>query len=297
MNSVTSSKTLSTESPASLWQRQSIPAARYGRNPGFLTLLKDCLSSLLRTPPRNIVIICAIALSVPAAIAILSAAFKNAETNLLDTRHITVFLSSTDTEAATAFADTLDANQHISSATVVPVSAGSLEVLTIDIQPAVTLDTAQLENIVTELNSHTSVDFVAADAAWLQRNVEAINTTRTFGWISIAATALATMALCWLITTSDLKRHQPELQVLNLMGASRKTLLKPLMLRCILLSLLAITLGTLLAWGIIALTPFIVDLTTYQSLIPRSFPTNQLIFLLLVAILTSFLTLKVTRRK
>jgi len=264
---------------------------RYGKNASLPILIKDCFISLFRTPPKNTILICALALTLPAAIAIFSASFKAAERNLLESRTISVFLSENiNLSNAAQLAKVLASNQYILTAKLTPVAIQDSDILTIDIQPSATLSNTQLDNIVAELNSHTSVDFVAADSIWLEQNVEAINTARKFGWLSIAITVPITMVLAYLISFTDLIRQKPELKVLHQMGASRNMLLKPLMLRSLTLTILALVVATLLAWSAIEILPHVYDISTYNQIIPRSIPILQIVSLGFIAIFSSFLT-------
>ena len=271
---------------------------RYGKNARLWSLLKDCFTSLLHTPPKKTILICTLAFTLPATIAIFSASFKAAEQNLLNSRNISVFLNEKiDLNNASQLAKTLASNQHILSAELTPIAIQDRDILTIDIQPATTLNKIQLDNIVQELNSHTSVDFVAADSSWLQQNMEAINKTRKFAWLSLAFAVPITMALAYLISFTDLIRQKPELKVLNQMGASRLTLLKPLLLRSLTLTLLALGVATLLAWTLIELLPYIADISTYSQIFPSSLPLRQIVSLSLIAILSSFLTVGILGKK
>ncbi len=271
---------------------------RYGKNAKLWNLIKDCLASLLRTPPKKTILICAIALTLPTTIAIFSASFKAAEQNLLNSRNISVFLNEKiSLNNASQLAKTLASNQHILTAELTPVAIQDRDILTIDIQPATTLNKIQLDNIVKELNSHTLVDFVAADSSWLQQNVEAINQTRKFAWLSLAVAAPITMVLAYLISFTDLIRQKAELKVLNQMGASRLTLLKPLLLRSLTLTLLALGVAALLAWGLIEILPHLADISTYSQVFPRSLPFQQIVLLGLIAVFSSCLTVGILGRK
>jgi len=262
---------------------------RYGKNAKLSTLVKDCFLSQFRTPLKNTFLICTLALALP-AIAIFSASFKAAEENLLNSRNISVFLNDKiDLNKATQLAKTLASNQHILTAKLTPVEVQDSDILTVDIQPSASLNKTQLDNIVAELNSNTSVDFVAADSIWLQENVEAINTTRKFGWLSFAIAIPITMMLAFLISFSDLIRQKPELKVLHQMGASRIMLLKPLVLRSLTLTILALGLATMLAWGAIELLPHIDVMSTYSQIFPHTLPFHQILSLSFIAILSSFL--------
>ena len=271
---------------------------RYGKNASPSSLVKDCFTSLLRTPPKNTILLCVLALTLPAAIAIFSASFKAAEENLLESRNISVFLNTQiNFDDATQLAKVLAGNQHILTAELNPVAIQDSEILTIDIQPSAALDKARLDNIVDELNGYTSVDFVAADSIWLQQNVEAINTTRKFAWLSIAITIPITMVLAYLISFTDLIRQKPELKVLQQMGASRVTLFKPLMLRSLTLTVMALGVATLLAWGFIEILPVIGDISTYKQILPHTFPVWQIVSLGLAAICSSLLAVGLFSRK
>lgn len=274
------------------------PANRYGKNARLSILLKDSFTSLLRSPPKSAVIVCTVLLTLPAAVAIFSSSFKAAEENLLENRHITVFLNTkVSIDSASQLATTLATNQYIHTAELTPVAIQDSDILTIDIQPSASLNKAHLDNIVSELNSHTSVDFVAADSSWLQRNVDAINTTKKLAWLSISVTALITMLLACLITGVDLRRQKTEMQVLHQMGASHATLLKPLMLRCLILTVIALGVGTLLAWGFITILSYLDDLSSYKQVLPRSIPAQHLASLLIIALFSSLLTVKLLGKK
>lgn len=289
--------------PLRAFLRKSNPAtacpatACYGNNANPRTLLKDCVVSLYRSPPKAAVLICALALTLPACFAIFSASFKAAADNLLENRHITVFLNARVNEAtATQLASTLATNQHIRTAEFSPVSIPAGQVLTIDIQPSTSLDQTQLDSIVAELNSHSSVDFVAADSAWLQRNGNAIEATKQFGWLSVGVTVLITMILAFALTRIDLLWQKPELAVLQQMGASKRTALRPLILRSLLLTTVAIVVGTMLAWTLIAALPHIGDMSSYRRILPDYLPIKNVTLLILIALASSFLTIKLQER-
>ena len=272
--------------------------ACYGKNAGLTVLLKDCFTSLLRTTPGKTMVVCALALTLPAAIAIFSASFKAVEKNLLESRNISVFLNEKiNLNEATQLAKTLAGSQHILAAELTPVEIQEREILTIDIRPSITLNKAQLDNIVAELNSHISVDFVAADPTWLQQNVQAIKTTRKYSWLSIAITVPVTMLLVYLMSLTDLNQRKPELKVLRQMGASRFILLKPLLLRSLTLTILALTAAVLLVWSVIEILPHIADISTYYQIFPRSFPVLEIVSLSFIAILSSFLAIGLFGRK
>jgi len=202
------------------------PANRYGKNARLSILLKDSFTSLLRSPPKSAVIVCTVLLTLPAAVAIFSSSFKAAEENLLENRHITVFLNTkVSIDSASQLATTLATNQYI----------------------------------------HTA--------------------------------ELITMLLACLITGVDLRRQKTEMQVLHQMGASHATLLKPLMLRCLILTVIALGVGTLLAWGFIAILSYLDDLSSYKQILPRSIPAQHLTSLLIIALFSSLLTVKFLGKK
>ncbi len=293
-----SSRTTWVSRIAKPWQTKNPAPSRYNRNARLHVQLKDCFTSLLRTPPKAAFFICALILTLPATFAIWSGSFASAEKNLLQSRHITVFLnprvSNTD---AKLLATNLATNKRIIAAVVAPLTIQGTEISTLNIQPSTNLSNEDLSVITRELNSHSSVDFVDADATWLQSNVHAIETTKK---LAIAGSILASLVAALLvfgITRADLMRHQAEYRVLNQMGASHSTVLRPVLLRSLLLTSFALCLASLLAWGTVETAAHLVDISSYKRLIPNSLPVIQLLSLILVAFISSVLTVNLLGKK
>jgi len=267
-------------------------------NTSFRSLLKNALGSLLRTPPKVAFLLCALALILPAAITLLSGSFKAAEENLLQNRQVTVFLHSqvSDSEAR-QMASALAASNNISVAVLAPVSVGNDEIMTIDLQPSPRLKSDDVEKIVAELNGHTSVEYVAFDSLWMAQNNNAIQTTKKLALLSGVLTVLITLLLTYFISRAELHRQRPECRVMNQMGASRSTLITPVVFGSLLLTSLAICAATLLAWGGICLLLHFVDMSTYGQMIPANFPALKAISLVFLAIAGSILTTKLLGRK
>lgn len=275
----------------------SVPVAHYGENASRIALIKHCLTSLFCKPPKITALILALTLTIPTGIIIVSSGFISAEKNLLDSRQVTVFLTGNNSSEASQLSEILADSRHITSAELRPVDLLDKKVMAIDIQPAATLDRAQLQFIVDELTSHTSVDYVAADQLWLERNVEAIEATRKLRLISIALAALFTAAIVYLLVRFDLPRQKSDHSVLLQMGASRRTMLKPLLMRSILLTFTACVIGTLLASGIIAALPHLVDMSTYKEILPRSFPVTRIVSLIFLAIMSGYVTVRLLAKQ
>lgn len=280
------------ETPVYSDSMHTTPASPYGVKASLLTLLKNSFETLIRKPPKITAFILALCLSIPASIAIMSSGFITAEKNLLDSRHVTVFLNESSGSNATQLAKTLAENKHILAADLRTVDLQHRSVLVLDVHPAATLDKANLGFIVEELNSHTMVDYVAADLSWLERNVKAIETARTMRWAAIGIALLVTGVFVAVMTRTDLPRMDSELRALRQLGASQSVLLKPLLLRSALLTLAAAVIGTLLAWSIIAILPSSVDMSTYERILPRSFPTEVMVSLVLVSVICSYFTVR-----
>ncbi len=270
----------------------SVPMPLYGEKAGLISQLKDCISSLFRKPPKVTALILALALSIPATIAILSSSFTSAEENLLDSRHLTVFLAPGNDNEVSQLAKTLAANKYITATELRPIDLQNKEVMALDVHPAMTLDKTQLSFIINELNSHTLVDYVAADLTWLERNVEAVEAARKLRLASMIAAGLFTSIIVFLLTCSDLPRQHSELRALTQMGASQKMLQKPLLLRSMLLALAAGITGTLLAWISIANLPNLVEMSTYEQILPRSFPAASMVSIVLLGIFCSIMTVR-----
>ena len=266
--------------------------SRHTEKTGVIALLKDCLRSLLRRPPKTNILLLALMLAVPAMMAIFSPAFSIAGKNLLDSRHVTVFLTDVSTSEALQLTQALANNNQIITAALRPVDLQAKQVLTIELQPAATLGPAQVSFIVDELTSHTAVDYVAADQRWLDRNLAAINIAKNLRWISIIVAALATAALVYRLIHADLLGQKPELRVLYQLGASHTTLLPSLVLRGVLLTLLAAAGGILLAWTIAAGLVHYVDISTYGAFLPDSFPVLHVLALFLIALFSCVMTVR-----
>ncbi len=293
-----SSRTTSASWITRLWQAKNPTPSRYSKNARLLLQLKDCFASLLRTPPKAAFLIFALVLTLPTTFAILSGSFVSAEENLLQNRHITVFLNPRVSETdAQLLATNLTTNKQIISSAVTPMIIQESELLTVDIQPSTNLSIEQLNHIVRELNSHSSVDFVDVDATWLQENVLAIETTRKLAFLGSVVAALITSLLAYGITRADLMRHHAEYRVLNQMGASHSTVLRPVLLRSLLLALFAVALATLLAWSAIKIAPHLVDISPYKALFPTSAPVIQLLSLILITVVSCTLTVYLLGKK
>lgn len=275
----------------------SIPS-RYANSTRLSSLLKETFHSLLRKPPTTTFIIFALALAFPALIALLSGSLKSAENNLLENRHITVFLSpQVSDDEAINLAGNLAANTYIKRTAVSPITVSGTVLLTVDIQPGIKLNNAELGIMVNELNSHPSVEFVDADSAWLQDNLAAVKTTKTLALAGGILTALLTAALAFAVSYFDLLRYRPEYQTLNQLGASSSTVMKPLLLRTLLLASAAVSIGTLLAFGFIKILPVFIDMSTYGAIFPNTTPVIHLLPLIVVATLSSLLAVKLVGRK
>ena len=268
------------------------PAARYGERAKLITLLRDCVIALFSKPPKLTSLLLVLALTLPATIAIISQSLHSAGENLLTSRNITVFLGSEQNLDAAQLAETLAANSHVHAAVPRLVDLQYKTVMAIDVQPAETLNNNQLNFIVNELNSHTSVDYVVADEAWLDRNTNAVSTTKTLRIAGIFVAALATSLLVYLLMRSELPKQRSEASVLHEIGASRKMVLKPLLLRGTLLAFFSATIGIVLAWAIVSGLPKLIDMSTYESLLPDSFPAIKMMSLLALAIFSSVVTIK-----
>lgn len=278
--------------PAINTTAHAAPAARYGEQASLITLLQDCFTSLLSKPPKLKSLLLVLALAIPATIAIVSQGLHSASENLLASRTITVFVASKHGSEALRLAETLAANSHIRTAVPRSINLQNKTLLAIDVQPSETLNKNQLNVIVDELNSHTSVDYVVADEAWLDRNINAVGIAKILRIVSLVTAALATSVPVFLLTRANLPLQQSEASVLQQIGASRKMVLKPLIIRCTLLGFFAAGVGILLAWTMVTSLPNIIDMSTYQLILPDSFPAVRLISLLALAILSSVMTVK-----
>ncbi len=254
------------------------------------TLLLDSIKSLQRSPPAYIVLL-ALALSLPAAMAFFATGLKSAETNLINSRQITLFLTDISQPRALALSRTLTSNKNIRSAELKWVDLNSQNIPTIDVHPANTLSHAQLTTMKQELESLTSAEFVATNQSWLERNYLAIENTRKLWWLSIAFAALATMALTALLTRLDLPKQRSEMIALRQMGASGVVLLKPLVWRYVLLSATTVAIGTGVAWGILAVVNQYVDTSTYRHVLPDTLPVSWLAWMVALAAGSSVLVL------
>lgn len=273
------------------------PGTYYGANASRIALLKECFTSLLRKPPGITTLLLTLALILPASIVIISTGINSIEKNLLDSRHVTVFLAKINNQEAARLAESLATDKHILSAELTLEDLHNKKVLSIDIQPAATLDESQLNDIVAGLNSNNLVDYVSLNPIWLTRNVDAINKIRQLRWLSTTVAALLTFVLVYLFTSTDLSRQKSELRVLRHMGASGPTMLKPLMLRCVIQAVFAGAIGTLLAWIIVASLLMYVDSSTYGQILPSSLPVIRLVLLTFFAVFSSFLTVRSFGRK
>ncbi len=279
-----------------LW-RDPTPS-RYGKSAGLTAQIVDAVGSLVRTPPKKTFVMCALALTIPATMAIFSNSLKTAEANLQKNRQITVFMDSqVTTTDASILANNLALNKGVKSTTVDTLTIQRKEILTITLQPSLTLNSNDLDFMVKELNSHPTVDFVDADAAWLQQNVAAIKTTKALGILSVVLTALVTSLLAYGITCTDLLRQQTEYRVLNQMGASRSTMLRPYLLRSLLLATVAICTAILLAWGLTITLSFLVDTSTYTGILPASMPLIQMLSLIFIAVFSTIMTVLLVEKR
>jgi len=239
-----------------------------------------------------VVLIFALVLTLPVAITLLSAGFTTAVENLAQNRTISVFLNPNLTNNdAQQLATTLAANAEIQSTNLAALQIRNREVLAIDIQPTATLQADELAKIVTSLSSHSQVDYVDADIAWLQKNISAVRTTRSLTNLSGALAVILTIVLVFAITCIDLRRRQPDCHVLNQMGVSRSTLMRPLLIRSLLLTMIALSIGTLLASGALALLYTLGDISTNWRL-PNSLPLQWLILLPVIAGCSCYVSVK-----
>lgn len=242
-------------------------------------------------------LILSLALTLPAAIALLSGGFHTAEKNLALNRTITAFINPqlSDTDAR-QLASNLANNKEIQSATLSATQIRGKEVLTIDIRPTAILDRTELNNIVSELGTNTHVDYVDADTAWLEQNIKAVSTTKSLAMISALLTVLLTIALVFSMIKIDLSRQQPDRNVLNQMGVSRSTLQRPQLLRSLLLALAAVSLAAGLAWTALELVFELEDMSTYRAIIPASLRLERIIWLPITAVLTCVLSVKILHK-
>ena len=294
MNRILSTKqTLSNTAPLIANQPDRRISLKYSRHTQLLSLVTDCISSLFRTPPKTTVLILSLALTLPVAIAILSGGFHAAEENLAQNRAITAFLNPQLSDSdARQLASTLAGNTRVQSAALAATQIRGKELKTIDIQPTTALGPAELDNMVRELGSHSSVDYVDADPTWLAKNINAANTTKSLATMSAVVTVLLTILLIFTITRTDLRRKQPDRMVLNQMGVSRSTLVRPQLMRSLMLTLISVGLATFLTWGALTLISMIDDMSIYQKILPDSLPLQRIAWLLVIAALTCFSSVK-----
>ena len=297
MNSIRTKARITTRKGLSANARELQLPLRYGLTSRPSLIVKDGLTSLLRTPPTLLILFLALTLSLPAAIVFISDSLKSAEANLLKSHRITIFLNKeASLPHATALATELTAHTHIESAQPIPVTTDNGDVISIAVQPAAGLNDTSLQQVIDDLDSHADVVFVAADAVWLHQSTTAIESTQKFTRLSILLAALLTALLAFAITTADLLRGREENIVLNQLGATRSIRLRPLLLSSPLLAVLAVGVGTLCAWGIIQLAPKYVDLSLYENILPGSLPLASMLLLALLAALCSFMTVKILRK-
>ena len=243
-------------------------------------------------------LILSLALTLPAAIALLSGGFHTAEENLTKNRTITAFLNPQLSDGdARQLAGNLAGNKKILSAALSATQIRGKEVLTIDIQPTAILGRTELDNIVSELDSHSHVDYVDADTTWLEQNINAVNTTKSLAMISTILNVLLTTILVFSMTKIDLRRRQPDRIVLNQMGISRSTLQRPQLWRSLLLALAAVSVATGLAWAALELASRLEDMSTYQVIIPASLSLERIIWLPFIAALTCVLSVKLLHKE
>jgi len=241
-----------------------------------------------------VALIFALVLTVPVAITLLSAGFTTAVENLAQNRTITVFLNpNLANNDAQLLATTLAANAEIQSTNLAALRIRNKEVLAIDIQPTATLQADGLAKIVSSLSSHSQVDYVDADIAWLQKNISAVRTTKSLNNLSEALAVILTIVLVIAITCIDLRRRQPDYHVLNQMGVSRSTLLRPLLLRSLLLTMIALSIGTVLVYGALASLYALSDISSYWRVQPDSPPLQWLIWLPVIAGCSCYLSVNI----
>lgn len=284
-----------TSNPSQLYKR--IPL-RYNTHSRFLSGLVHSIASLLQSPPGLAVVLLSLALTLPAAIAMMSDSFSAAQQNLVENRHITVFLkpqlSNTDARQLTT---TLAANEKVRSAVLAPTFLQSAEVMTIDIQPSSDLTQSHINTIVTELTSHPGIDYVDSDTMWMEQNINAVETTKKLATLTSVLASVLTGVLISILIYFDLTRQQSERVILNQMGASRSLLTRQLLIRSLLLTLMAIGAGILLAWGILFLLSNIGDMSSFSRILPVSLPEKQLLWLTIVAGLSCFASVKLLGKR
>ena len=258
---------------------------RFNKNSPLMIQLQECFRSFQFTPPDRGLLLYVLALLLPITIAIFSTSFDSAEKNLLLNRNISIFLNPAipDSEAQ-MMASSLAANEHIRSAAAVQMNIRGNDVMTINIQPAEKLLQGDLDKIVHEFSNHPSVDFVDTDATWLKENQNAINTARSLAWISTIVAAAITAALAFAITSKDLLRHRNHLSVLNQMGASHSTVLRPYFLRGIILVLAALVSVSSTVWVATNVVYHFIDMSTYSEVFPTSLPIGQILSLTFLAL-------------
>ena len=260
-------------------------ARHFNKNSPLMRQLRECLRSFQCTPPGKSLLLYALALLLPITIALFSTSFDSAEKNLLLNRNISIFLNPAipDSEAQ-IMASSLAANEHIHSAAVAQMNIRGSNVMSINIQPAEKLLQDDLDKIVYEFNNHPAIEFVDADAAWLEENQYAVNTSRSLAWASTIAAALITIAVAFVITSKDLLHHRSQLSVLNQMGASHSTVLRPYFLRGAVLVMFALAVALLAVWITTTVAYQKFDISTYIGVFPTSLPLGQIVSLILLAL-------------
>ena len=249
--------------------------------------LFELITGLRREAGNHFRLLCVLTtvLLIPVVLVLLAMASNNAASNLENRRLVSAFVASPDmsTDHLKQSVARIAGVERIS---VLPASGKIPAIL--EVTPTPSLAVADIEELVSKMQSTGAFSFINADEHLLRRNTSGSNKAKSLGLMLFLMALVISALICMVVIKREIFRaNSATINLKRQLGATLTAITRPYVLRAAVLTTLAISLAAVLVTVFYKFLRTYVDISSYSGILQDSMPVWHLLILAFVCVITA----------